>query len=50
MYISSMLDGNKEIPIRIKNNNIESKEINQTLSLSDTWKKWIRICGKFFRH
>ena len=30
MYISSMLDGNKEIPIRIKNNNIESKEINQT--------------------
>ena len=28
LYISSMLDGNKEIPIRIKNNNIESKEIN----------------------
>ena len=34
MYISSMLDGNKEIPIRIKNNNIESKEINQTSLLA----------------
>ena len=33
MYISSMLDGNKEIPIRIKNNNIESK-INQTSLLA----------------
>jgi multidrug efflux pump subunit AcrB len=29
-----MLDGNKEIPIRIKNNNIESKEINQTALLA----------------
>ena len=34
MYISSMLDGNKEIPISIKNNNIESKEINQTSLLA----------------
>ena len=34
MYISSMLDGNKEIRIRIKNNNIESKEINQTSLLA----------------
>ena len=34
LYIGSMLDGNKEIPIRIKNKNLESKEINQTSLLA----------------
>jgi len=29
IYVGSMLDGNKEIPIRVKNNNIESSDINQ---------------------
>ena len=29
LYVGSMLDGNKEIPIRIKNNNPEGSEINQ---------------------
>jgi multidrug efflux pump subunit AcrB len=29
LYVGSMLDGNKEIPIRIKNKNSESSEINQ---------------------
>lgn len=28
-YVGSMLDGNKEIPIRVKNKNIESSDINQ---------------------
>ena len=34
LYVGSMLDGNKEIPIRIKNNNLESREINQTALLA----------------
>jgi|TARA_B100001094_G_scaffold66517_1_gene62700 multidrug efflux pump subunit AcrB len=34
LYVGSMLDGNKEIPIRIKNINAESSEINQTSLLA----------------
>ena len=34
LYVGSMLDGNKEIPIRIKNKNLETKEINQTSLLA----------------
>ena len=34
LYIGSMLDGNKEIPIRIKNKNREASEINQSAFLA----------------
>ena len=34
LYVGSMLDGNKEIPIRIKNKNRESSEINQAAFLA----------------
>ncbi len=34
LYVGSMLDGNKEIPIRIKNNNLEAENINQTALLA----------------
>ena len=47
MYISSMLDGNKEIPIRIKNNNIESKEINQTSLLAIPGRNGIEYVENF---
>ena len=47
LYISSMLDGNKEIPIRIKNNNIESKEINQTSLLAIPGKNGFEYVENF---
>ena len=34
IYAGSMLDGNKEVPIRIKNKNREASEINQTAFLA----------------
>jgi len=34
LYVASMLDGNKEIPIRIKNKNRESSELNQAAFLA----------------
>jgi len=34
LYVGSMLDGNKEIPIRIKNKNRESSELNQAAFLA----------------
>ena len=34
IYVGSMLDGNKEIPIRIKNKNREASEINQAALIS----------------
>lgn len=34
LYVGSMLDGNKEIPIRIKNRNPEASEINQAAFIS----------------
>ena len=34
IYVGSMLDGNKEVPIRIKNKNREASEINQTAFLA----------------
>ncbi|MDA8920411.1 efflux RND transporter permease subunit [Porticoccaceae bacterium] len=34
LYVGSMLDGNKEIPIRIKNKNRESSELNQVAFLA----------------
>ena len=34
LYIGSMLDGNKEIPIRIKNKNREASEINESAFLA----------------
>ena len=34
LYVGSMLDGNKEIPIRIKNKNLESSELNQAAFLA----------------
>ncbi|MDA8885602.1 efflux RND transporter permease subunit [Porticoccaceae bacterium] len=34
LYVGSMLDGNKEIPIRIKNKNRESSEVNQAAFLA----------------
>lgn len=34
IYVGSMLDGNKEVPIRIKNKNREASEVNQTAFLA----------------
>ena len=34
IYAGSMLDGNKEVPIRIKNKNREASEVNQTAFLA----------------
>ena len=34
IYVGSMLDGNKEVPIRIKNKNREATEVNQTAFLA----------------
>ena len=34
LYVGSLMDGNKEIPIRIKNDNLESEDINQTAYLA----------------
>ena len=34
LYVGSMLDGNKEIPIRVKNKKREASEINQAAFLA----------------